>query len=36
MELRVPSVAKPRIHEVHLLSLFCLCDLIDQQLFGGF
>ncbi|WP_331345434.1 SIS domain-containing protein [Cellvibrio sp. UBA7661] len=36
MELRIPSVAKPRIHEVHLLSLFCLCDLIDQQLFGGF
>lgn len=36
IELRVPSVAKPRIHEVHLLSLFCLCDLIDQQLFGGF
>jgi D-sedoheptulose 7-phosphate isomerase len=36
LELRVPSVAKPRIHEVHLLSIFCLCDLIDQQLFGGF
>lgn len=36
MELRIPTVAKPRIHEVHLLSLFCLCDLIDQQLFGGF
>ncbi len=36
IELRVPSAAKPRIHEVHLLSLFCLCDLIDQQLFGGF
>lgn len=36
IELRVPSFAKPRIHEVHLLSVFCLCDLIDQQLFGGF
>lgn len=36
IELRVPLFAKPRIHEVHLLSLFCLCDLIDQQLFGGF
>lgn len=36
IELRVPLLAKPRIHEVHLLSLFCLCDLIDQQLFGGF
>ncbi len=36
IELRVPLFAKPRIHEVHLLGLFCLCDLIDQQLFGGF
>jgi len=36
IELRVPVTAKHRIHEVHLLSLFCLCDLIDQQLFGGF
>ncbi|HTF97695.1 MAG TPA: SIS domain-containing protein [Cellvibrio sp.] len=36
IELRVPLLAKPRIHEVHLLSLFCLCDLIDQQLFGGY
>jgi D-sedoheptulose 7-phosphate isomerase len=34
IELRVPVSAKPRIHEVHLLTLFCLCDLIDQQLFG--
>lgn len=36
IELRVPVQAKHRIHEVHLLTLFCLCDLIDQQLFGGF
>lgn len=36
IELRVPLFAKARIHEVHLLSLFCLCDLIDQQLFGGY
>ena len=36
IELRVPTNAKHRIHEVHLLTLFCLCDLIDQQLFGGF
>ena len=36
LELRAPLLAKPRIHEVHLLSLFCLCDLIDQQLFGGY
>ncbi len=36
IELRVPLTARHRIHEVHLLTLFCLCDLIDQQLFGGF
>jgi D-sedoheptulose 7-phosphate isomerase len=35
IELRAPSHSKPRIHEVHLLSIFCLCDLIDQQLFGA-
>lgn len=36
LELRAPLLVKARIHEVHLLSLFCLCDLIDQQLFGGY
>lgn len=36
LELRAALMSSPRIHEVHLLSLFCLCDLIDQQLFGGF
>ena len=35
LELRVPLGSHPRIHEVHLLTLFCLCDLIDQQLFGS-
>lgn len=23
-----------RVHEIHLLTIFCLCDLIDHQLFG--
>jgi D-sedoheptulose 7-phosphate isomerase len=36
LELRLPLSSKPRIHEVHLLSLFCLCDLIEQQIFGGY
>lgn len=36
IDLRAPLTSKPRIYEVHLLTLFCLCDLIDQQLFGGF
>ncbi len=34
LELRVPVPSHTRLHEIHLLSIFCLCDLIDQQLFG--
>src|SRR5512139_1857596 len=34
MELRVPSDVTARIQEVHLLIIHCLCDLIDQHLFG--
>jgi len=36
IELRAPLAVKARIHEVHLLSLFCICDLVEHQLFGGF
>lgn len=32
--LCVPSQSTPRIQEVHLLVLHCLCDFIDQRLFG--
>jgi D-sedoheptulose 7-phosphate isomerase len=35
LEIRVPIDSRARIHEIHLLSIFCLCDLIDQQLFGN-
>ncbi len=35
LELRAPVDERTRLHEIHLLSIFCLCDLIDQQLFGG-
>lgn len=35
VELRGPDAPYARIHEVHLLTLFCLCDLIEQQLFGS-
>lgn len=35
LEIRVPIHSRTRIHEIHLLSIFCLCDLIDQQLFGA-
>lgn len=35
IELKAPTESKPRTHEIHLLSIFCLCDLIDRQLFGS-
>ncbi|MBI2381540.1 MAG: phosphoheptose isomerase [Gammaproteobacteria bacterium] len=34
VEVRVPANATARIQEVHLLVIHCLCDLIDQRLFG--
>ncbi len=34
VEIRVPAKVTARIQEVHLLTLHCLCDLIDQHLFG--
>jgi D-sedoheptulose 7-phosphate isomerase len=34
VEVRVPSASTPRIQEVHILVLHCLCDLVDSQLFG--
>jgi D-sedoheptulose 7-phosphate isomerase len=34
IEIRVPHDVTARIQEVHLLIIHCLCDLIDQHLFG--
>ena len=34
MEICAPLNSRGRIHEIHLLCVFCLCDLIDHQLFG--
>lgn len=34
VEIRVPVQNSARIHEVHVLIIHCLCDLIDQQLLG--
>lgn len=34
IEIRVPSTVTARVQEVHLLVIHCLCDLIDNQLFG--
>jgi D-sedoheptulose 7-phosphate isomerase len=34
VEIRVPSDSTARIQEVHLLSIHCICDLVDHQLLG--
>lgn len=34
VEIRVPAQNSARIHEVHVLIIHCLVDLIDQQLLG--
>ena len=34
VEIRVPSKSTARVQEVHLLIIHCLCDMIDQLLFG--
>jgi len=34
MEIRAPSRSDARTEEVHLLTIHCLCDLVDQQLLG--
>ena len=35
VEIRVPDERTARIQEVHLVVIHCLCDGIDQTLFGG-
>ncbi|MFL0804236.1 MAG: SIS domain-containing protein [Agarilytica sp.] len=34
IEICVSVNSRGRIHEIHLLTVFCLCDLIDHKLFG--
>jgi D-sedoheptulose 7-phosphate isomerase len=34
IEIRVPADRTARIQEVHLVIIHCLCDLIDESLFG--
>lgn len=34
VELRVPGTNTARIQETHILLIHCLCDFIDQTLFG--
>ncbi len=33
-ELRVPSHTTARVQEIHILTIHCLCDLIEKQLFS--
>jgi D-sedoheptulose 7-phosphate isomerase len=35
VEIRVPAYSTARIQETHLLTIHCLCDFIDRQLFGA-
>ncbi|MFM1890950.1 MAG: hypothetical protein RLZ44_27 [Pseudomonadota bacterium] len=35
VEIRVPANTTARIQEVHLLTIHCLCDLVDAQLLGS-
>ncbi len=35
VEIRIPSSSAALVHEVHLLIIHALCDLIEHQLFGG-
>lgn len=34
VEVRVPANSTARIQEVHLLTIHCLCELIDYEIFG--
>ncbi|MFT5083570.1 MAG: D-sedoheptulose 7-phosphate isomerase [Lentisphaeria bacterium] len=34
LEICVAISSRGRIHEIHLLIIFCMCDLIDHLLFG--
>ena len=35
LEIRISATATARIQEVNILVIHCLCDLVDQILFGG-
>jgi len=34
VEIRAPSTSTARIQEIHLVVIHCLCDLLDERLFG--
>ena len=36
IEIRVPAESTARIQEVHLLAIHCLCELVEDKLFGSY
>ncbi|MBX3709335.1 MAG: phosphoheptose isomerase [Gammaproteobacteria bacterium] len=34
IEIRVPAYDPPRIQEMHILIIHCICDIVDFRLFG--
>jgi len=35
VDIRIPGPSTARIQEVHILTIHCLCDLVDRLLFDG-
>jgi D-sedoheptulose 7-phosphate isomerase len=35
VEIRVPAERTCRVQEIHLLTIHCLCDLIDEEMLGS-
>ena len=36
VEIRIDSLRRPRVVELHTMTIHCLCELIEQSLFGSF
>lgn len=36
VEVRIDSLRRPRVVELHTMTIHCLCELIEHSLFGGY
>jgi len=36
IEIRIDSLRRPRVVELHTMTIHCLCELIENSLFGGY
>lgn len=36
VEIRIDSLRRPRVVELHTMTVHCLCELIEQSLFGSY